>query len=118
MSAKFEEAAKESLKDLDASQQEQIRRGSEQLSAAFVYTDYEFAGKPLEEIRRELGEKITAKELDAYLIIPNNLDAADAKYEFRSRKAGDFGSERNLRDALNEAVRSVRLAGRISAKRS
>jgi len=111
MSAKVQQAAKDSLNDLNASQQEQMNRSAEQLGVAFVFTDYDFAGKPLEEIRRELGEKITAKELDAYLIIPNNLDAADAKYEFRSRKAGDFGGERNLRDALNQAVRSERLAG-------
>jgi len=111
MSAKVKQAAKDSLTDLNASQQEQINRSAEQFGASFVFTDYDFAEKPLEQIRRELGGKITAKELDAYLIIPNNLDSADAKYEFRSRKAGDFGGERNLRDALNEAVRSERLAG-------
>ena len=111
MSAKVKQAAKDSLTNLDASQQEQMNRTAEQLGASFVYADYDFAGKPLEQIRRELSEKITSKELDAYLIIPNNLDAADAKYEFRSRKAGDFGGERNLRDALNQAVRSERLAG-------
>lgn len=111
MSAKVQQAAKDSLKNLDASQQEQMNRSAAQLGAAFVFTDYVFAEKPLEQIRRELGEKVTAKELDAYLIIPKNLDAADAKYEFRSRKAGDFGGERSLRDALNEAVRSERLAG-------
>ncbi len=111
MAEKFEKSAKESLTEIDTSQKEQIRRGSEQLSAAFVFTDYDFAGKSEEQIRRELSEKITAKELEGYLMIPKNLDAADAKYEFRSRKAGDFGGERNLRDALNEAVRSERLAG-------
>jgi len=111
MSARVEEIAKDSLTNLDASQQEQMKRSAEQFSTPFVFTDYNFAEKSLEQIRRELGEKITAKELEAYLIIPNNLDAVDAKYEFRSRKAGDFGGERNLRDALNEAVRSERLAG-------
>jgi ABC-2 type transport system permease protein len=101
----------ESLSDLNASQQEQMNRSAEQLASSFVFIDYDFAGKSVEGIRRELGEKITSKELDAYLIIPNNLDGTDAKYEFRSRKAGDFGGERNLREALNEAVRSVRLVG-------
>jgi len=111
MSAKVQQAAKDSLKNFDASQQERLNKSAEQLGASFVFTDYDFADKPLEQIRRELGEKITAKELDAYLIIPDYLDAADAKYEFRSRKAGDFGGERNLKDALNQAVRSERLAG-------
>jgi len=111
MSAKIRQAVEDSLTNLDASQQEQMNRSAEQLASSFVFTDYEFSGKPLEQIRRELGEKIIAKELDAFLLIPNNLDAADVKYEFRSRKAGDFGGERNLREALNEAVRSERLAG-------
>jgi len=111
MSAKVRQAVEDSLTNPDASQQEQMNRSAEQLASSFVFTDYEFSGKPLEQIRRELGEKIIAKELDAFLLIPNNLDAADVKYEFRSRKAGDFGGERNLREALNEAVRSERLAG-------
>ena len=111
MSEKVKQAVEDSLTNLDASQQEQMNRSAEQLASSFVFTDYEFSGKPLEQIRRELGEKIIAKELDAFLLIPNNLDAADVKYEFRSRKAGDFGGERNLREALNEAVRSERLAG-------
>ena len=111
MSAKVRQTVEDSLTNPDASQQEQMNRSAEQLASSFVFTDYEFSGKPLEQIRRELGEKIIAKELDAFLLIPNNLDAADVKYEFRSRKAGDFGGERNLREALNEAVRSERLAG-------
>jgi len=111
MSAKVRQAVEDSLTNPDASQQEQMNRSAEQLASSFVFTDYEFSGKPFEQIRRELGEKIIAKELDAFLLIPNNLDAADVKYEFRSRKAGDFGGERNLREALNEAVRSERLAG-------
>jgi len=111
MSAKVRQAVEDSLTNPDASQQEQMNRSAEQLASSFVFTDYEFSGKPLEQIRRELGAKIIAKELDAFLLIPNNLDAADVKYEFRSRKAGDFGGERNLREALNEAVRSERLAG-------
>ncbi|HEX8639503.1 MAG TPA: ABC transporter permease [Pyrinomonadaceae bacterium] len=108
---KIKQTAQDSLTNIDASQQEQLQRSAAQLGASFVFTDYDFAGKSLEQIRRELSDKVIAKELDGYLIIPNDLNSADAKYEFRSRKAGDFGGERNLRDALNEAVRSERLAG-------
>ena len=111
MAAKAAQAMKDSMKTLDAPADERMQKSAEQFVESFVFADYSADGKPLEQIRRELGEKITAKELDAYLLIPENLNAADAKYEFRSRKAGDFGGERNLRDALNEAVRSERLAG-------
>ncbi len=111
MTAKATQAMKDSMKNIDAPTNERMKNSAEQFVESFVFTDYNADEKPLEQIRRELGEKITAKELDAYLLIPSNLDAADAKYEFRSRKAGDFGGERNLRDALNQAVRSERLAG-------
>ena len=111
MAAKAAQAMKDSMKNLDAPPDERLNKSAEQFVESFVFTDYAAGEKSLEQIRRELGEKITAKELDAYLIIPENLNAADAKYEFRSRKAGDFGGERSLRDALNEAVRSERLAG-------
>jgi ABC-2 type transport system permease protein len=49
-------------------------------------------------------------EIDAYLIVPDNAADPDAKYEFLSRKAGDFVVGDQIRDALNEAVRSERLA--------
>jgi len=111
MTAKATQAMKDSLKNIDAPTDERMKNSAEQFVESFVFTDYNADEKSPEQIRRELGEKITSKELDAYLLIPSNLDAADAKYEFRSRKAGDFGGERNLRDALNEAVRSQRLAG-------
>ena len=55
-------------------------------------------------------DKITGKELDAYLIVPPNYEATDAKFEFYSRKAGDFVANSQLERAINGAVRSQRLA--------
>ena len=96
--------------DLTASQEEKMQSGAEQLGESFTFVDYSEDGKPLEQVRRELNAKIIEKELDSYLLIPREFDSPGAKYEFFSRKAGDFVGERNLRDALNEAVRSQRLA--------
>jgi ABC-2 type transport system permease protein len=110
IAAKAEKAARESMKDIDASREEKIKRGSEQLGSSFKFVDYDTTAKPLEQIRRELNEKIIAGELDAYLVVPSDFEAAGAKFEFRSRKAGDFITNESLEDALNEAVRSQRLA--------
>jgi ABC-2 type transport system permease protein len=107
---KAEKAAKDSATDLSASQREQMKRGTEQFGKSFVFSDYEAGEKSLEQIRRELNGKITANEIDAYLLIPQNIENADAKFEFFSRKAGDFITNDTLKDALNEAVRSQRLA--------
>ena len=110
MSAKANQAMKDSMKNLDAPTDERMKKSAEQFVESFIFTDYAAGEKPLEQIRRELSEKVSAKELDAYMRIPKNLDAAEAKYEFRSRKAGDLGGKRNFEDALNEAVRAEKLA--------
>ena len=107
---KSEQAMKDAIKDVGASPDKQLQTNAEMLGGGIVFSDYAADAKTDEQIRRELSGQIQEKRLDGYLIIPPDFDAADAKFEFRSRKAGDFATERNLRDALNEAVRSERLA--------
>ncbi len=48
--------------------------------------------------------------MDAYLLVPPNFESPDAVFEFRSRKSGDFVSSGSFTDAVNDAVRSQRLA--------
>lgn len=107
---KVRQAAKESSIDITGSQQDQLRRGAEQLASGFVFVPYETAGKSDQQVRQELNAKAAADEIDAYLIVPADLEAAEAKYEYRSRKAGDFVANDTLRDALDQAVRSERLS--------
>ena len=110
ISEKARQAAKESFKEFDASQEERMKLGAQQMGENFVFVDYSAEEKPLEQIRRELNAQIQEQKLDAYLIIPPNFDASDAKFEYFSRNAGDFVTNSSLEDALNEAVRSARLA--------
>jgi ABC-2 type transport system permease protein len=110
IAARAKKAVEESSSKLNASQEEQLKRGSEQMGAGFIFKDYDAAGKSPEQIRRELNGKITEGALDAYLIVPPDIEASDAKFEFLSRKAGDFVVNDALEDGLNEAVRSQRLA--------
>ena len=107
--AKAREAAKSSMKDLSATQEERMKKGASQIASGFDIVDYEVAGKAPEHIRADLIEKIKAGSLDAYLIIPANVGAPDAVFEFRSRRGGDFVANDTLKDALNQAVRSKRL---------
>ncbi len=107
---KSEQVLKDAMKDVGASPDKQIQTNAELLGGGIVFSDYGTEEKSDEQIRRELNGQIQEKKLDGYLIIPPNYEAADSKFEFRSRKAGDFSTERNLKDAINEAVRSERLA--------
>lgn len=107
---KARQAAEESLKNLTPSQEEQLRNSAKQFQDSFIFTDVDAAGMSDEDLRRSLTAKVSADEIDAYLIIPANANSPDAVFEFRSRKGADFISNETFRDALNSAVRSVRLA--------
>ena len=107
---KAEKAMKESFKDLDATQEEKMKRQADQFGESFIFTDYAAGGKDLTEVNRELNAKIINKELDAYLIVPPDFDSPDAKFQFFSRRVGDIITDSSLEDAINQAVRSQRLA--------
>ena len=109
MREKAQKAAKETLGDLTASQEEQLKRGADQMPAEFNFIDYDSAGMPPKLVRQELNTKAARDEIDAYLIIPEDINSR-TPFEFRSRKAGDFITNQAVRDALNLAVRSQRLA--------
>ena len=108
--AEIDDAEGEALKNMTATQKEQMERAAKQIEESFVFVEFNADAKNTEQIKRELNAKITAKEIDAYLIVPLNYDAADANFEFFSRKADDIISKSTTRNAINGAVRSQRLA--------
>ena len=108
--AEIDDAEGEALKNMTATQKEQMERAAKQIEESFVFVEFNADAKNTEQIKRELNAKITAKEIDAYLIVPPNYDAADANFEFFSRKADDIISKSTMRNAINGAVRSQRLA--------
>lgn len=104
------EAAKPSAEDLTASQSDQIRKNSRRAIVGFKFIDYVPGGKSPDEIRSELNRMAADGTIDAYLLVPVDTEESGAKFEFRSRKAGDFVAGELLREAVNSAVRSQRLA--------
>jgi len=115
MEARARKAAEKSLKDLSPSQEEQLKRGTEQFATGFEFIPYEKAsgnisGSDFEALRRDLADKVALGEIDAYLFVPVEIAAPDAVFEFRSRKSGDFVVNETFEVALNDAVRSERLA--------
>lgn len=107
---KVDQAEDEALQNPTALQKKQIEETVKQMQEAFVFVEYNSDAKSNEQIKRELNEKISEKELDAYLIVPNDYAAKNANYEFFSRKADDLISKSTMRNAINSAVRSQRLA--------
>ncbi len=110
IATKGQEAAKDKRVDLTASQDEKMKQNAKMASQSFIFVDYEATGKAVDQVRRELNEKAAADEIDAYMLVPADISAPNAKIEFRSRKAGDFVAGNLVEDAVNDAVRSQRLA--------
>ena len=110
IAAKGEQAVKDSQRNLTTSQNDRMKDGARSAAEGFIFVEYSANGKTPEQIRSELTEMAVAKEIDAYLLVPEKFDAADAKFEFLSRKAGDFVAGDLVGDALNDAVRSQRLS--------
>ena len=108
--ARVRKAAEESMTDINASQEEQMKQSARQLGENFVLVDYLYDPDKTATMRQDLTDRILAGELDAFLIIPADINSRDAVFEFRSRKAGDFITNESFQDALNSAVRSQRLA--------
>src|SRR5215204_1792742 len=104
------QSGKESLKNLTPNQEEKMKRDLAQFQDSFNFVDFDTAGRSSEQIRAELAGRIKTGELDSYLIVPENYAAENAVYEFYSRRSGDFIVNETLKDALDNAVRSQRLA--------
>lgn len=113
--AKAKKAAQDSLKDITPSQEEKMKRNTEQFATGFVIVPYEnqngtISGSDVEAVRRDLAGKISRGEIDAYMFVPADIESPNAVFEFRSRRGGDFVVNKTLEDALNDAVRSQRLS--------
>ncbi|QYO65820.1 ABC transporter permease [Leptolyngbya sp. 7M] len=110
-SERVRQQAGESIGNITASQDEQLRRSAEMMQSAYRFIDLDTTDKSGEELRRFLISRVSAGEIDAYLIVPENINDPNAVFEYRSRKGGDFVAGGMFQEALNSAVRSVRLAG-------
>jgi ABC-2 type transport system permease protein len=110
IAARQKQAMDDALRGVPSGQGDQMSRTARQMGSAFTFVDVDLGNKPVDAIRRELNAMAAAGDIDAYLIIPENIGSNDARYEFRTRKAGDFIGNEVLKDALNEAVRAQRLA--------
>ncbi|HVG37722.1 MAG TPA: ABC transporter permease, partial [Pyrinomonadaceae bacterium] len=67
------------------------------------------AGRTLDAIKKDLGERIDRKDLDAYIIIPPDILTA-GKAEYYARNLGDMITIREINDRLSDAVIEQRMS--------
>ena len=103
---KAQKAASDSMVNLDASQEEKMRNNAAMFMHDFALVPVEQSESVSADLRANLLNRILAGEIDAYLIIPENFDSPDARFEFRSRKGGDFVSNDTFK--MQSTTRCVR----------
>jgi ABC-type Na+ efflux pump permease subunit len=110
LTEKAQKAARDSMVKLDATQEEKMRNNAAMFMKDFALLKVPQSESVSADLRANLLNRILAGEIDAFLIIPENFGSADARFEYRSRKGADFISNDTFKDAVNDAVRSQRLA--------
>ncbi|HEY2973184.1 MAG TPA: ABC transporter permease [Pyrinomonadaceae bacterium] len=88
---------------------ERLQETDDQEEGNFELEEVRPGGRSLNEIKKELDQRVLAKELDGYLILPANL-LQDGKPEYFARNTGDLFTRKSLEEALSRAVRQQRLA--------
>lgn len=74
----------------------------------FVLEEVNATDQPLDQIRANLDQRMSARELDGYVILPPDF-LITGKAEFATRNAGDLLAPRVLQSAINRAAREQRL---------
>ncbi|HET7287475.1 MAG TPA: ABC transporter permease, partial [Pyrinomonadaceae bacterium] len=77
-------------------------------SVNFAFEEVAVANRSIEEIRANLDQRLAARELDGYIILPPDF-LSNAQAEFFNNNPGDVFSVQAVQSALNRAMREQRL---------
>lgn len=105
-----EDSPREALENqVNGSSEEKMRQTAEQLVARFTVEEIKPEGRSPEEVKTELNARLREQKLDAYIVIPADIETAD--YELYARNTSDILTQTRVERALNLAVREARMAG-------
>lgn len=109
--ARNTESAQEQMNSnaLNKNASERIPQEGGSRGESFTLQEVRPEGRSLNEIKKDLDRRVMARELDGYLILPENL-LNDGKPVYFSRNPGDLFTRKFLEGALSRAVRQQRLA--------
>ena len=94
---------------MNSNREEQMRRSSQIGGQRFDAELVGLGGRSLEDVKRELNDRVRANELDGYVIIPPDI-LGNGKAEFYGRNTGDIFTRETVADRLSRAVREQRLS--------
>jgi ABC-2 type transport system permease protein len=93
---------------VNSNQQDRIKRTAQFGEQGFEVENVSVEGRSLDDLKRELNERVRKNELDGYVVIPNNI-LVDGKAEFYGRNTGDIFTRETVEGRLSNAVRDERL---------
>jgi ABC-2 type transport system permease protein len=95
--------------DFGKNPQERAREAGLALPGSFRIEPVAGANRPLDELKRELNDRVLKDELDGYLVIPADI-LTGRKVEYYGRNVGDLLTKAQLEERLSRAVNEQRLA--------
>ena len=95
---------------VNANRNDRIKQTGRSLAGSFLVENVELRGRAVEEIQRELNERIARDELDGYLVIPADiLQNSQSVVDYFGRNAADVITKEQITERINRAVRKERL---------
>ena len=96
--------------DVNSNSKDRIEKTSKSLKGSFSVEPANSSGRALEDVKRELNDRIGRGELDGYLVIPPDiLKNSLSKPAYYGRNVGDVITRGQISDRLNRAVTRQRL---------
>ena len=95
--------------DMSKSPEERARQAGKAMKGDFKIEKVDAAGRPLEDLKLELNQRVRREELDGYIVIPPDV-LSGRKAEYYGRNVGDFINSMRIEEGLSRAVNEQRLA--------
>lgn len=93
---------------MNQSQSDRMKQIAKSISGNYEIERVDLNGRSVNEIRTELEARLKETSLDAYIIIPTELNQ-DVKVELVARNVSDFGTRGQIERALNEVIHDQRM---------
>jgi ABC-2 type transport system permease protein len=93
---------------INSNAQDRTQRTADLSKARFDVEQVTLDGRSVEEVKRQLNERVRRSELDGYVVIPPDILAA-GKADFYGRNTGDIFTRGVVAERLSRAVREERL---------
>ncbi|HKP46479.1 MAG TPA: ABC transporter permease, partial [Pyrinomonadaceae bacterium] len=95
---------------MNANRNERMKNAGRALKGSFNVEEVKLGGRSVEEIKRELNQRIARNELDGYLVLPPEiLKNSTGDIEYFGRNAADVITKEQITERVNRAIRKERL---------